>query len=97
MLANPSMACQRRPFRHTRKIDPLPLKAVILNDTRGDNHFGCMRVMRIIEQNRGPRIEIAATSLVQRLKRRGFPNAMRAADPSSSMARARCTTAASRV
>lgn len=27
------------------------VKAVILNDTRGDNHFGCFRVMRIIEEN----------------------------------------------
>ncbi len=83
MLANPSMACQRRPFRHTRKIDPLPLKAVILNDTRGDNHFGCMRVMRIIEQNLKARgIEIAATSLVRNDWKRdeAFLNAMRAAD-----------------
>ena len=27
------------------------VKAVILNDTRGDNHFGCFRVMRVIEEN----------------------------------------------
>lgn len=60
------MARQNRPFRHTRKIDPLPLKAVILNDTRGDNHFGCMRVMRIIEDGLTSRgIDIAATSLVR--------------------------------
>lgn len=83
MLANRGMVCQRRPFRHTRKIDPLPLKAVILNDTRGDNHFGCMRVMRIIEQNLQSRgMEIAATSLVRNDWKRdeAFLNAMRSAD-----------------
>lgn len=60
------MARQSRPSRHTRKIDPLPLTAVILNDTRGDNHFGCMRVMRILEHSlRSRGIDIAATSLVR--------------------------------
>ncbi len=42
------------------------LKAVILNDTRGDNHFGCMRVMRILEENLVARgIDVTATSLVR--------------------------------
>jgi Polysaccharide pyruvyl transferase len=44
----------------------LRLKAVILNDTRGDNHFGCMRVMRILEENLVARgIDVTATSLVR--------------------------------
>ncbi|OHV84295.1 hypothetical protein LCM4573_00980 [Rhizobium sp. LCM 4573] len=49
------------PERHS-----LTLKAVILNDTRGDNHFGCLRVMRIIEENLARRnIQIVARSLVR--------------------------------
>ncbi|MEO5325270.1 polysaccharide pyruvyl transferase family protein [Mesorhizobium sp. CC13] len=44
----------------------MPLKAVILNDTRGHPHFGCFRVMRAIEHNLGRRgVEVAATSLVR--------------------------------
>lgn len=40
--------------------------AVILNDTRGDAHFGCMRVMRAIEDNLARRgIKTIATSLVR--------------------------------
>ena len=42
------------------------VKAVILNDTRGDNHFGCFRVMRIIEENLASRgIIVTARSLVR--------------------------------
>lgn len=41
-------------------------KAVILNDTRGDNHFGCFRVMRVIEEQLARRnIKVIATSLVR--------------------------------
>jgi hypothetical protein len=41
-------------------------KAVILNDTRGDNHFGCFRVMRVIEENLAARgIEVIGRSLVR--------------------------------
>lgn len=41
-------------------------KAVILNDTRGDNHFGCFRVMRVIEENLARRgIAVTARSLVR--------------------------------
>lgn len=41
-------------------------KAVILNDTRGDNHFGCFRVMRVIEENLAWRgITVTARSLVR--------------------------------
>ena len=44
----------------------MKLNAVILNDTRGDNHFGCYRVMRLMEENlRGRGITITATSLVR--------------------------------
>jgi len=44
----------------------LKLNAVILNDTRGDNHFGCYRVMRLMEENlHGRDITITATSLVR--------------------------------
>jgi hypothetical protein len=42
------------------------VKAVILNDTRGDNHFGCFRVMRIIEENLAHRgIDVIGRSLVR--------------------------------
>ena len=42
------------------------VKAVILNDTRGDNHFGCFRVMRIIEENLVRRgIAVIGRSLVR--------------------------------
>lgn len=42
------------------------VKAVILNDTRGDNHFGCFRVMRIIEENLARRgIAVIGRSLVR--------------------------------
>lgn len=42
------------------------VKAVILNDTRGDNHFGCFRVMRVIEENLARRgIEVIGRSLVR--------------------------------
>lgn len=44
----------------------MTLKAVILNDTRGDNHFGCFRVMRTIEENLASRnMEVLARSLVR--------------------------------
>jgi len=44
----------------------LSINAVILNDTRGDNHFGCFRVMRTIEDNLVSRgINIAAHSIVR--------------------------------
>jgi hypothetical protein len=42
------------------------VKAVILNDTRGDNHFGCFRVMRIIEENLARRgVTVIGRSLVR--------------------------------
>jgi hypothetical protein len=42
------------------------VKATILNDTRGDNHFGCFRVMRTIEENLGRRgIAVIGRSLVR--------------------------------
>jgi hypothetical protein len=42
------------------------LRAVILNDTRGDNHFGCFRVMRQIEEHLAERgIRVIGTSLVR--------------------------------
>ena len=48
------------------KAYSMRLRAVILNDTRGDNHFGCMRVMRVIEENLATRgIDVTATSLVR--------------------------------
>lgn len=41
-------------------------KAVILNDTRGDNHFGCFRVMRQMEEHLADRgITVSGTSLVR--------------------------------
>ncbi|GEO83886.1 MULTISPECIES: polysaccharide pyruvyl transferase family protein [Alphaproteobacteria] len=44
----------------------MPIKAVILNDTRGDNHFGCFRVMRLIEENLANRgIHVLARSGVR--------------------------------
>ena len=40
--------------------------AVILNDTRGDSHFGCFRVMRLIEENLAGRgIRVLARSGVR--------------------------------
>ncbi|MFC3164563.1 polysaccharide pyruvyl transferase family protein [Ciceribacter thiooxidans] len=40
--------------------------AVILNDTRGDSHFGCFRVMRLIEENLASRgIRVLARSGVR--------------------------------
>lgn len=59
------------------------LKAVILNDTRGDNHFGCFRVMRIIEENLAARgILVTARSLVRNDwgSDRAFLDAMAEAD-----------------
>lgn len=45
----------------------MAVNAVILNDTRGHHHFGCHRVMRIIEKNLIERgINILASSLVRR-------------------------------
>jgi hypothetical protein len=55
-------------YRHAqqKKRSPLMVNAVILNDTRGDNHFGCFRVMRIIEENLARRgIIVTAKSLVR--------------------------------
>lgn len=44
----------------------MPLKVVILNDTRGHHHFGCHRVMRFIEEQLASRdMEILARSLVR--------------------------------
>lgn len=44
----------------------MTLKAVIMNDTRSDNHFGCFRVMRIIEENLAARgIRVTARSPVR--------------------------------
>lgn len=59
------------------------LRAVILNDTRGDNHFGCFRVMRIIEENLASRgISVCARSLVRNEweKDRNFLSTMATSD-----------------
>ncbi|MGA1831842.1 polysaccharide pyruvyl transferase family protein [Rhizobium wenxiniae] len=59
------------------------LKAVILNDTRGDNHFGCFRVMRVIEEKLAEKgITVRATSLVRNdwEKDRNFLAAMAQSD-----------------
>jgi hypothetical protein len=61
----------------------LTLTAVILNDTRGDNHFGCFRVMRLIEENLARRnIRVLARSLVRNdwEKDRKFLSAMSRSD-----------------
>ena len=58
----------------------MPLTAVLMNDTRGHAHFGCQRVMRVIESNLESRgIKVTARSLVRndwavgpRLPRRCF-------------------------
>lgn len=43
------------------------IRAVILNDTRGDRHFGCDRVMRVIDENLARRgIVVIGRSLVRR-------------------------------
>jgi hypothetical protein len=67
----------------SRKVSSIMLRAVILNDTRGDNHFGCFRVMRIIEENLANRgITVCARSLVRNEweKDRSFLSAMTASD-----------------
>lgn len=59
------------------------MKAVILNDTRGDAHFGCMRVMRLLENSLEQRgIAVLATSLVRNDWENDsvFLEAMRASD-----------------
>ena len=44
----------------------MPLTAVLMNDTRGHAHFGCQRVMRVIESNLESRgIKVTARSLVR--------------------------------
>jgi hypothetical protein len=44
----------------------MSLTAVLMNDTRGHAHFGCQRVMRVIEQNLESRgIKVIARSLVR--------------------------------
>lgn len=57
--------------------------AVILNDTRGDAHFGCMRVMSCIESQLAQRgVSIIATSVVRNNWQRdvNFLNALAACD-----------------
>ena len=61
----------------------MSLNAVILNDTRGDNHFGCFRVMRMIEANLAVRgINVIANSIVRTdwEKNRSFLEAMAKSD-----------------
>jgi len=58
-------------------------RAVILNDTRGHHHFGCHRVMEVIEQKLSARgFEISARSLVRQRwwKNSSFLNALKACD-----------------
>lgn len=55
-------------YRHARekKRQQSMVNAVILNDTRGDNHFGCFRVMRVIEENLAKRgIDVIGRSIVR--------------------------------
>lgn len=44
----------------------MPIRAVLMNDTRADRHFGCLRVMRLIEKRlAGQGIEIAGRSPIR--------------------------------
>lgn len=63
---NALSAAIKTPQQNLTKAPKVKPKAVLLNDTRADNHFGCFRVMRIIEENLERRgIEVIARSPVR--------------------------------